>query len=114
LKRTYGTEGRWAVGSGWQELGPVPPDGGIMDNVDPGVFGVSGDGDTVTGLYWRPGQQGRLGPRQRLDARHRHGLHADGRPRAASTARAATAPCSSAGRKTRRRGAHGTDGARIR
>jgi uncharacterized membrane protein len=55
---TYGTEGLWTVGAGWQQLGPMPPDGGIMDSFDSSVFGMSGDGKTVTGLYWRPGQQG--------------------------------------------------------
>jgi len=55
---TYGTQGRWTQGSGWQQLGPMPADGGIMDSFDSGVFGMSGDGKTVTGLYWRPGQQG--------------------------------------------------------
>src|SRR6185369_2670537 len=54
---TYGTQGRWTRGGGWQQLGPMPADGGIMDSFDSGVFGMSGDGKTVTGLYWRPGQQ---------------------------------------------------------
>jgi hypothetical protein len=55
---TYGTEGRWTVGGGWEQLGPMPPDGGIMDSFDSSVFGMSGDGKTVTGLYWRPNQPG--------------------------------------------------------
>jgi uncharacterized membrane protein len=55
--KTYGTEGRWTAGSGWQQLG-VPADGGVMDSFDSSVFGMSGDGNTVTGLYWRPGQPG--------------------------------------------------------
>jgi uncharacterized membrane protein len=32
----------------------MPADGGIMDSFDSSVFGMSGDGNTVTGLYWRP------------------------------------------------------------
>jgi uncharacterized membrane protein len=55
---TYGTEGRWTVGGGWEQLGPVPLDGGILDSFDSSVFGMSGDGSTVTGLYWRPNQSG--------------------------------------------------------
>jgi len=55
---TYGTQGRWTQGAGWQQLGPMPADGGIMDSFDSGVFGMSKDGNSVTGLYWRPGQQG--------------------------------------------------------
>jgi uncharacterized membrane protein len=57
---TYGTEGRWTLHGGWQQLGPMPADGGIMDSFDSSVFGISGDGNTVTGLYWRPGQSGGL------------------------------------------------------
>ena len=55
---TFGTQGRWTLGQGWETLGPVPPDGGVMGAFDSSVFGMSGDGNTVTGLYWRPGQQG--------------------------------------------------------
>jgi uncharacterized membrane protein len=54
---TYGTNGRWSVGNGWQELG-VPPDGGLLDGFDSSAWGISGDGTTVVGLYWRPGQTG--------------------------------------------------------
>lgn len=54
---SYATEGRWTASDGWQELDhPLPPDGGIMDLNDADVFGLSGDGQVVTGLYWRPGQ----------------------------------------------------------
>jgi hypothetical protein len=55
---TYGTQGRWTQGGGWQQLSPMPEDGGIMDSFDGSVFGMSKDGGTVTGLYWRPGQTG--------------------------------------------------------
>lgn len=57
--RTHATEGRWTVAGGWQQLAPpLPPDGGVMDLNDSDVFGLSGDGQVVTGLYWRPGQPG--------------------------------------------------------
>jgi uncharacterized membrane protein len=53
---TRATAGRWTVAAGWQQLSPpLPADGGVMDNQDSGSFGMSPDGRTVTGLYWRPG-----------------------------------------------------------
>jgi uncharacterized membrane protein len=52
--RTYATSGRWTVAGGWQQLSPMPASGGVMDLNDSGVFGMSGDGSTVTGLFWRP------------------------------------------------------------
>jgi len=53
---SYATSGRWTVGGGWTALTPpLPPTGGIMDNSDSSVFGLSRDGLTVTGLFWRPG-----------------------------------------------------------
>jgi uncharacterized membrane protein len=53
------TEGRWTVAGGWQQLTPpLPPDGGVMDKNDSDVWGMSRDGLTVTGLYWRPNQTG--------------------------------------------------------
>lgn len=56
---TYGTMGRWTVQGGWQQLTPpLPADGGVMDTEDATVFGMSRDGQVVTGLYWRPGQSG--------------------------------------------------------
>jgi uncharacterized membrane protein len=55
---TYGTEGRWTAAGGWHQLRPMPADGGVMDSFDSSVFGMSGDGNTVTGLYWRPNQPG--------------------------------------------------------
>ncbi|MFN8179712.1 MAG: FlgD immunoglobulin-like domain containing protein [bacterium] len=56
---TYATQGLWTEGSGWQEtMPPVPPDGGLMDGSYASAWGLSGDGHTVVGLYWRPGQPG--------------------------------------------------------
>lgn len=58
---TVGTLGRWTEGSGWEAFAPpLPPDGGILDNYYGSAFGISGDGNTVLGLYWRPGQTGGL------------------------------------------------------
>ncbi|MHC4080245.1 MAG: hypothetical protein ACYS15_07115 [Planctomycetota bacterium] len=55
----YLTPGLWEQGVGWTDLmPPMPPDGGIMDNAYGSAWGLSGDGLTVTGLYWRPGQPG--------------------------------------------------------
>ena len=54
---TAGTAGRWTQGAGWQQLmPPTPPTGGIVDSYYGSAWGMSGDGNTVTGLYWRPGQ----------------------------------------------------------
>ena len=56
---TYMTPGRWSADSGWEEtMPPTPPDGGLMDNAYGSAWGISGDGSTVVGLYWRPGQPG--------------------------------------------------------
>lgn len=56
---TYWTQGVWTLGSGWQEtMPPVPPDGGLIDNSYGSAWSISGDGNTVVGLYWRPGQPG--------------------------------------------------------
>src|SRR5262245_34206909 len=53
---TFVTVGRWTLGSGWQQLmPPAPPGGGISDEELASVWGLSGDGNTVVGLYWRPG-----------------------------------------------------------
>jgi hypothetical protein len=53
---SYTTEGLWTLGSGWQELmPPTPPDGGTVDGAYGNVYGLSGDGSVVVGLYWRPG-----------------------------------------------------------
>jgi uncharacterized membrane protein len=53
---TYATSGRWTVGGGWQQLSPMPASGGVMDFTDSSVFGMSGDGGTITGLFWRPAE----------------------------------------------------------
>jgi uncharacterized membrane protein len=56
---TYVTQGLWTEGSGWQEtMPPIPPDGGLLDNAYGSAWGLSGDGVTLVGLYWRPGQPG--------------------------------------------------------
>src|SRR5262245_20205407 len=56
---TYGTEGVWTQGMGWQEcMPPTPPEGGLMDSYYGSGWGISGDGNTLVGLYWRPNQPG--------------------------------------------------------
>jgi uncharacterized membrane protein len=56
LDNSYRTQGLWTLGSGWQELmPPPPPDGGTVDGSYGSVWDISGDGNTVVGLYWRPG-----------------------------------------------------------
>jgi uncharacterized membrane protein len=60
LDSTYRTQGRWTLGSGWQELmPPPPPDGGTVDGSYGSAYDISGDGNTVVGLYWRPGHGNR-------------------------------------------------------
>ncbi len=55
----YLTVGLWELGVGWTDLlPPMPPDGGIMDDSYGSAWGLSDDGEVVTGLYWRPGQPG--------------------------------------------------------
>jgi uncharacterized membrane protein len=49
---TYSVAGLWTLGSGWTEL-PGPPDMVIKDRGTSTVYGLSGDGSTVVGLYWR-------------------------------------------------------------
>lgn len=56
---TFVTAGVWSEADGWTQIAPpVPPDGGIMDANLADVWGLSGDGHVVVGLYWRPGSQG--------------------------------------------------------
>jgi uncharacterized membrane protein len=56
LDSSYTTQGLWTLGSGWQELmPPMPPDGGPGDGSYGSVWGLSGDGTTPVGLYWRYG-----------------------------------------------------------
>src|SRR5262245_48627026 len=53
---SYTTQGLWTLGSGWQELmPPPPPDGGTQDGTYGSAYDISGDGNTVVGLYCRPG-----------------------------------------------------------
>ena len=57
---TYTTQGRWSQATGWQELfPPLIPSGGIIDGSYGSVYGISGDGETVVGLYWREGHGNR-------------------------------------------------------
>lgn len=52
---TRGTAGRWTRAGGWKPLAPpLPADGGVVDQEDSSAFGLSADGQVVTGLYWRP------------------------------------------------------------
>jgi len=52
---TYSTSGLWTQGSGWQQFIPPngPPDLILIDRNYSTVYGLSGDGSTVVGLYWR-------------------------------------------------------------
>ena len=50
------TQGIWTKGIGWQEtIPPLPADGGSVDDSYGSAWGISGDGSTVVGLYWRLG-----------------------------------------------------------
>ena len=54
---TYTTQGLWTQGLRWTEtMPPTPPDGGMMDGSYGSAWGLSDDGSTLVGLYWRPGQ----------------------------------------------------------
>jgi hypothetical protein len=55
LDSTYNTQGLWTLGSGWQELTPYPADGGQIDMSLGSIWGLSRDGSTPVGLYWRSG-----------------------------------------------------------
>lgn len=56
---TYSTAGRWTAQGGWRMLAPpLPPAGGLFDGEDCSAFGLSGDGQVATGLFWRPGASG--------------------------------------------------------
>lgn len=55
----YITQGIWIEGQGWTDLMPPPPaGGGLLDNAYGSAWGISGNGEHVVGLYWRPGQPG--------------------------------------------------------
>ncbi len=50
------TQGLWTKGTGWEwSIPPIPPTGGVMDRSLASCWGLSGDGTTLTGFYWRPG-----------------------------------------------------------
>jgi len=55
---TYGTQGLWTLGVGWQEtMPPAPPGGGTQASFYGSAFGLSYDGGTVVGYYWyHPGE----------------------------------------------------------
>lgn len=56
---SYGTPGLWTLGVGWQECMPrTPSDGGLLDAYYGSGWGISGDGNALVGLYWRPNQTG--------------------------------------------------------
>jgi uncharacterized membrane protein len=52
---TYSTAARWTQAGGWQMLTGLPPGGGNLDNETCSAYGMSGDGQVITGLFWRPG-----------------------------------------------------------
>lgn len=56
----FGIQGRWTTATGWRTLGPLPRDAGQMDLDQAGVYGLSGNGKVVTGLYWRAGRKNGL------------------------------------------------------
>jgi len=51
---TASASGLWTQDSGWQQLMPPngPPNLGLIDRNYSDVWGLSGDGNTVVGLYW--------------------------------------------------------------
>lgn len=52
----YETPGIWDIVTGWHALmPPTPPDGGVVDSALGDAWGLSGDGEILVGLYWRPG-----------------------------------------------------------
>lgn len=56
---TLVTQGRWTEATGWVDLlPPTLPDGGLIDLSYGSAWGLSGDGEHVVGLYWRPGNGG--------------------------------------------------------
>ncbi len=53
----YITQGVWTDGAGWQEtMPPIPPDGNILDLSYGSSWGLSGDGNFLTGFYWTGGK----------------------------------------------------------
>ena len=58
----YATQGIWTNGLGWTELlPPLPPDCIFLDTGYASAWGLSGDGVSLTGFYWRDTQGGVLG-----------------------------------------------------
>jgi len=54
---TRATQGIWTKGIGWEvSMPPIPPTGGPDDHSYGSAWGISGDGTTLTGLFWRYGQ----------------------------------------------------------
>lgn len=49
---TFSTAGRWTPSTGWSTLAPLPANGGVVDGETSSAFGLSGDGQVVTGLFW--------------------------------------------------------------
>ncbi|RLA57632.1 MAG: hypothetical protein DRR04_12470 [Gammaproteobacteria bacterium] len=53
---TLATQGIWTKGIGWQRsMPPIPPSGGAVDTGLGSCWGLSGDGTTLTGFFWRSG-----------------------------------------------------------
>ena len=58
---TFMTPGLWIEGTGWIDVfPPLLPDGGFFDNSYGSCWALSGDGLTIGGFYWRPGNPGGL------------------------------------------------------
>ncbi len=58
----YHTPGIWTVGLGWTQLfPPLPADCIFLDTGYASAWGLSGDGTTLTGFYWRSRQGGLYG-----------------------------------------------------
>lgn len=56
---TYVTQGIWTKGEGWAtSMPPIPSDGSPSSGALGSAWGLSGDGSTVTGLYWRENTDG--------------------------------------------------------
>ncbi|MFT5314555.1 MAG: hypothetical protein ACI9UK_000376 [Candidatus Krumholzibacteriia bacterium] len=52
----YATQGIWTKGVGWEvSMPPLSPEGGELDDSFGSCWGLSGDGTTLTGFFWRPG-----------------------------------------------------------
>ena len=56
---TFMTPGLWVEGQGWTDcLPPLLPDSAFIDNSWGSAWCISGDGQTLGGLYWRSGLGG--------------------------------------------------------